>query len=172
MLADDLPDLRATMAADPGAIVETIARERGVSCREVVEALPPEMVRMAPGDFIAAMGDIAGWGEVTVIVHTDDGIMEFTGEVPPGQVARGYYNLMSRTGLHGHIRHERCAAIGFVERPFMKRASASVLFFNADGGIMLKVFVGRDEAGNLRAQQLAAFRALAGRIAGAAPAAV
>jgi putative heme utilization carrier protein HutX len=158
------PDLAGALAADPGAVIEAVAREHGVTTRTVVEALPATMRRFAPASaFIDAMKDIATWGEVTLIVHTDDGIMEFTGPIPPGEVGRGYFNLMSRTGFHGHLRHERCAGLAFLERPFMGRLSASVLFFNVDGGIMFKVFVGRDEKRELLSDQLARFRALGDR---------
>jgi putative heme utilization carrier protein HutX len=67
-------------------------------------------------------------------------------------------------GFHGHLRHERCAGLAFVERPFMGRLSVSILFFNVDGGIMFKIFVGRDDMRELKADQLAAFRALADRL--------
>jgi putative heme utilization carrier protein HutX len=158
------PDLASVLAANPGAVVETVAREHGVTTREVVEALPAEMRKFAPGNhYIDAMKDIATWGDVTLIVHTDDGIWEFSGAVPPGEVGHGYFNLMGRTGLHGHLRPERCAALCFLERPFMGKSSASVLFFNVDGGISHKVFVGRDEKRELKADQLAKFRALAER---------
>jgi heme iron utilization protein len=33
-----------------------------------------------------------------------------------------------------------------LERPFMDRLSALIVFFNTDGGFMFKIFVGRDEA--------------------------
>jgi addiction module HigA family antidote len=59
------------------------------------------------------MNDLATCGDVTLIVHTDDGIMEFTGPIPSGQVGRGYFNLMGATGFHGHLRHERCAGFAF-----------------------------------------------------------
>ena len=75
------------MAENPGAVFETVASEHGVTPRAAVEALPAEMRRLAPGEaFIDAMADIAKWGDVTLIVHTDDGIMEFTGPIPAGQV--------------------------------------------------------------------------------------
>jgi putative heme utilization carrier protein HutX len=165
-------DLARYLTDNPGAVIETVAGERDVTPRAVVEALPTSMRRFASGAssveamFVEAMADIAKWGDVTLIVHTDDGIMEFTGPIPSGQVGRGYYNLMGSTGFHGHIRHERCAGLAFVERPFMGKSSAFVAFFNLDGGIMFKVFVGRDEARALRADQLAAFRALAERLCG------
>ena len=159
-------DLTGILAADPGAVLETVAKEHGVTAREVVEALPAAMRRFAPASaFAEAMKDIASWGEVTLIVHTDDGIMEFTGTIPPGEVGRGYFNLMARTGFHGHLRHDRCAGLAFMERPFMGRLSASVLFLNVDGGIMFKVFVGRDENRELKADQLARFRKLAAGMA-------
>lgn len=158
-------ELRAKLAADPGAVIETFAAEHGATPRQVVEALPEEMHRFAGADaFVDIMREVVGWGEVTVIVHTEDGIMEFTGPVPKGEIARGYYNLSGRTGFHGHLRHERCAGIAFMERPFFGRLSASVVFFNRDGGIMFKIFVGRDEKRELLADQLAAFRALADRL--------
>jgi putative heme utilization carrier protein HutX len=165
MLSTELADLKAHMAENPGAVIEDVARQRKVSPRAVIEALPPEMVRLgAGGEFAAAMQDIAQWGEVTLIVHTDDAIFEFTGAIPAGEIGRGYFNLMQPKGLHGHLRHERCGGIAFVERPFMGKQSAFVAFLNVDGGIMFKVFVGRDESRALKADQLARFKALAGRI--------
>ena len=162
-------DLVTLLAADPGAIVEQVAKEHKATTRDVVEALPDAMRRFAPGSaFVEAMKDIGTWGDVTVIVHTDDGIMEFTGPVPAGEISRGYYNIPGSRGFHGHLRHERCAGLAFVERPFMGRLSASILFFNADGGIMFKVFVGRDEKRELKADQLAAFRALGKRLTASA----
>lgn len=159
-----LPPLQQLLADNPSLLFEDIARERGVTLRSVVEALPRQMRRFAPGSaFVAAMTDIGLWGEVTVIVHSDDGIMEFTGPVPAGAVARGFYNIPGSHGFHGHLRHGRCAGIAFVERAFMGRHSASILFFNLEGGIMFKVFVGRDAKRELKSDQLAAFRTLAER---------
>jgi putative heme utilization carrier protein HutX len=159
------PDLGRVMAADPSALFETVAKDHGATVRDVVEALPQEMRRLAPGSaFVEIMTDIAAWGDVTLIIHSDDGIMEFTGPIPRGEIGRGYFNLMGRTGFHGHLRHERCASAAFVERPFMGRPTASLLFFNLEGGTMFKVFVGRDDNRDLRADQLDKFRALADRL--------
>jgi putative heme utilization carrier protein HutX len=158
-------DLKSRLAADPGVVFETAAREHGVSLRAAVEALPTEMRRFAPGTaFVDVMSDVAGWGDVTFIVHSDDGVFEISGPVPSGKLAQGYYNLSGRSGLHGHLRHERCAAIAFVERPFFGRPSAVIVFLNTEGGAMFKIFVGRDEKRELLPQQLQAFRALADRL--------
>jgi len=169
VLSTELPDLKAQMAENPGAVIEDVARDRKVTPRAVLEALPEAMVRFSGGgEFVAAMADIAQWGEVTLIVHTDDAIFEFTGAIPAGEVGPGYFNLMQPKGLHGHFRHERCGGVAFVERPFMGKSSAFVAFLNVDGGIMFKVFVGRDETRALRGDQLQRFQALADKIASAA----
>ena len=166
MLSTDLAALKAHMAENPGAVIEDVARERKVTARAVIEALPDGMVRNGNGDqFVPVMQDIAEWGDVTLIVHTDDAIFEFSGSVPRGEIGRGYFNLMQPKGLHGHLRHERCGGVAFVERPFFGKSSAFVAFFNVDGGIMFKVFVGRDEKRELLAEQLAKFRALAEKFA-------
>ena len=167
MLSTDLADLRAHMAQNPGAVIEDVARERKIAPRAVIEALPAEMVRIGRGDaFVAAMQDVAQWGEVTLIVHTDDGIFEITAPVSEGQIGHGYFNLMNPKGLHGHLRHARCGGVAFVERPFMGKSSAFVAFLNVDGGVMFKVFVGRDDSRALKADQLERFRALARTIGG------
>ncbi|CAN7450783.1 heme utilization cystosolic carrier protein HutX [Bradyrhizobium sp. LjRoot220] len=168
MSSTETADLKTYMAENPGAVIEDVARERNVTPRAVLEAMPEMMVRIGPGShFAAAMQDIAQWGEVTLIVHTSDAIFEFTGAIPAGEIGRGYFNLMQPKGLHGHLRHERCAAIGFVERPFMGKASAFIAFINVDGGIMFKVFVGRDETRALRGDQLKRFQSLADSLASA-----
>jgi putative heme utilization carrier protein HutX len=158
-------NLESVLAENPGAIVEEVAREHRVTTREVVKALPKAMRKFVTGSaFIEVMKDVGSWGDVTLIIHTDDGIMEFGGPVPAGEVGRGYYNVPGSKGFHGHLRHERCAGIAFVERPFMNKLSASILFFNIDGGIMFKIFVGRDEKRELKADQIEKFRGLADRL--------
>jgi len=159
------PALKQKLAENPGVVFEDFAKEHGVSLRAVLEALPENLRRFAPGTaFIDAMNDISSWGDITLIINTDDGIMEFSGPIPKGEVGRGYFNLMGRTGFHGHLKHERCSRLAFVERQYMGRPSAHVVFLNSDGGIMFKVFVGRDEKRDLLADQLAKFRALRERL--------
>lgn len=158
------PEIVEYLAAHPDVIVEQYAQESGVAPRRIVEALPQTMRTFSDGSrFIEVMTDVAGWGDVTLIVHTEDGILEFGGAIPAGQVSRGYYNIPGSAGFHGHLRHERCTGIAFVERPFMGRNSASILFFNASDHIMFKIFIGGDADRNLKQDQLEKFRALSGR---------
>src|SRR5262245_43070297 len=167
MLAPAKPELVRYLADNPGAVIEEAAKQHAATPREVVEALPAEMRRFAPAHaFVPAMHDMATWGDVTLIVHTDDGIMEFGGPIPRGEIGRGYFNLMGSKGFHGHLRHERCGGLALLARPFMGKLAGRVGFFNVDGGIMFKVSVGRDEKRELKADQLAKFRALGDGLCG------
>ncbi len=58
--------------------------------------------------------------------------------------------------------------MAFVERTFNNKNSVFVAFVNVDGGIMFKVFVGRDEKRELKEDQLVKFRALRDKLCGAA----
>ena len=55
---------------------------------------------------------------------------------------------------------KNCASIYLLERPFMGKATCSLNFINRNGGAMFKIFVGRDEAGELKQHQIEAMRKL------------
>lgn len=162
-------DLRRRLAADPGCILEAVAAREGVGLRAVVACLPDAMRGFADGRHAeAALLDIAEWGEVTMLVHTEDLVLECRGAVPRGSFGRGYYNLGGGSPIGGHLKLDRCAAIAFVRRPFMGSGdSCAAIFFNREGGAMFKVFVGRDAERNLRTDQVARFVALRDRLCGA-----
>ncbi|CAG0984998.1 Intracellular heme transport protein HutX [Myxococcaceae bacterium] len=162
-----LDALREQLARNPGVILESIAEKHGVPLRTVVDCLPDEMRTEVPGrHFVAVLDEVKDWGPVTVIVHTHDGIFEFGGPLPPGSEGRGFYNLEGKTGFGGHLRANRCDTIVFLRRPFMGKQTVSLQFFNAEGGSMFKVFLGRDEKGELRSDQIERFDALERRLTG------
>lgn len=156
--------LRGAIAAEPGGVLEEIARREGVSYREVLDALPDGQAVAKPGaEFETVWRGLAAWpGDVTFIVHTADGVFETRGRVPPGAVGRGFFNIHGESPIGGHIRADRCAAIYFVDRPFFGRRSCSVQFVNRDGDAMFKIFVGRDDARELDPRQVSLFEAAAG----------
>jgi putative heme utilization carrier protein HutX len=164
-------DLRQQLAEKPDGVLEAIAAQHGLPLQTVIECLPDAMSARVPGThFASVMEDISTWGSVTVIAHTKDVILEFDGPLPPGKFGHGFYNLQSgHSGLHGHLRADNCHAIIFLRRPFMGKETASVQFFNADGEAMFKIFVGRDDSGALRPDQIARLSALQKRLS--APAA-
>lgn len=162
--------LRRQLADDPGGILEAITARAGVGLYTVVTCLPQQMRAFAEGALAeAALEDISEWGEVTMLVHTDDLVLECRGAVPRGSFGRGYYNLDGGSPIGGHLKLDRCADVAFVRRPFMgSDDSCAVIFFNCEGGAMFKIFVGRDAGRNLRADQVARFTRLRDRLCGAA----
>jgi heme iron utilization protein len=157
--------LAARLALNADGILEQIAREYGVSTLEVVRNLLHEHRTVVDGKLFAEiMQDVTTWGDILFIVHTPDIVLECSGPLPPGTYGRGYYNVHGESPIGGHIRAENCRAIALVARPFMGRPSCSIQFFNGAGEAMFKIFVRRNEARELIAEQLTRFKALRERL--------
>lgn len=155
--------LKAALIAKPDGVIETIARDVGLSPRDVLEALGPEAARMLPAEAFDAIWDrLTGWEEVLLIVHTADVVLEVTGRLPAGTTGQGWFNIHGDGPIGGHLRKDNCTAVALVDRQFHGRRSCSVWFLNGRGEAMVKVFVPRDENRQLKADQLAAFEALLG----------
>ncbi len=168
MIANETSErIKAALAATPGGVLENIARDQQASLREVLDCLPAgEAVPVAPAHFEAIWQDLTEWGPIMYIVHTDNGVFETKGAIPPGSFGRGYFNIHGDSPIGGHLKMDRCAAIYFVDRPFFGRRSCSVQFISTSNDIMFKIFVGRDEAREMLPDQLARFEALRATFAG------
>ena len=148
-----------------GGAIESLAEESQLTPREIVESLPAAMRRIAPPSaFVKVMNSIATWGDVAVQLQSPDGAVEFTGTLPVGKLSHGYYYWVGDGPIRGRLRHDRCGGIAFVERPHMGQATASVFFFNVEGGLMLKIRLPRDQSKGPQDEQLKAMRALAKRV--------
>jgi len=159
--SDRTDAIRAAIAAKPDGILEMVAEQHAVPLRAVVDCLPGQAAHVDGVKFVEVLADIAEWGDITFICHSRDAVIEITGPLPIGKMGHGMYNLQGgKTGLSGHLRPERCAAIYFVSRPFMGVETKSVQFFNAAGDAMFKIYVGRDEQRQLRADQVERFERL------------
>ena len=167
-LAGPRERLRAALDAEPGGLLEDIARREEASYRAVLDALAPDgAVEVAGAPFAEIWAELADWpGAVTLVVHTADGVFETKGAVPPGTYGRGYFNVHGDSPIGGHLRADRCAAIFLVDRVLFGRRSCSVQFVNADGDAMFKIFVGRTAAREMDPAQLARFDALTARYRG------
>jgi len=162
------PPLADRLAQSADGVLEQIAREYGVSTFEVVRALPAEHRGIVPGArFEEIMRALTSWGEVLFIVHTPDIVLECAGKIPPGSLARGYFNIHGDSPIGGHLKAENCTHIVFVSRPFMGRPSRSMQFFNGAGEAMFKIFVRRDDKRELLPEQVARFDALRAKLAAA-----
>lgn len=154
-------ELARKLAENPDGVLERIAEEAGVSTFNVVDALPAEHRTIVPGERMCdVLEALTTWGDVLVIVHTRDLVLECKGPIPPGTHGRGYFNIHGAGPISGHIKTDNCAHVAFVSRPFMGRPSRSIQFFNRDGEAMFKVFVRRDERREMIAEQVETFDAL------------
>lgn len=159
--------IRENLAARPDGVLEAIAEARNVPLQRVLDCLEPEAaVRVAGNLFETIWSDLTSWGDITFVVHTRDGVFECKGSVPPGTEGRGYFNIHGDSPIGGHLRMDRCRAIYFIDRLFFGKRSCSVQFVNEDGGVMFKIFVGRNEDRSLKDGQLSRFEALRARFAG------
>jgi heme iron utilization protein len=156
----DVEAIRTSLREQPDGVLDDVARRHGVSLRVVLDLLPEAAKPASGARFVDIWGDLVDWGPVTFIVHAEDGVFETKASLPPGNEARGYFNIHGESPLGGHLRIARCAAIYFIDRPFFGRRSCSLQFINIDGGAMFKVFVGRDEKRKLLADQLVLFERL------------
>ena len=155
--------IKERLAKNPGILLEKLSISSEVSPAQLIECLPEEMWTKVSGEhFVEALQQIKNWGKVTTIVHTADVIMEYMDEFPDGSVGHGYYNLNSPgNSLHGHLRYKLCDAIYFVERPFNGMETKSILFANAKGDFMFKIFLGRNENREIKPDQIVLFKELA-----------
>lgn len=153
------------LKTEPDGTLEAIAGQYNTTLLEVVKNLPSHT--LVTGDKFDLVWDtVCEWGKVTTLVHSADVILEFTGELPSGFHRHGYFNLRGKKGMTGHIKAENCTHIALIERKFMAMDTASILFFNAAGSAMFKIFLGRDDHRQLLGEQVDAFRTLAAVLKG------
>ena len=156
----------AALADKPDGVVEALAAKAEVTPAEILQLLPAGAAVIAGKEnFAAIWSDMATWGEVLFIVHTEDIVLEAEGSLPNGSEGHGWFNIHGDSPIGGHIRKENCASITFVDRQFHGRRSCSVWFMNGKGAAMFKVFVRRDDQRELIAEQVGRFEALRSRYA-------
>ncbi|KPF54012.1 heme utilization cystosolic carrier protein HutX [Rhizobium sp. AAP116] len=151
----------AALAEKPDGVIEQIAAKAEVTPADVLANLPEGAAVLVPSEkWEPIWKDLTSWGEILMIVHTEDIVLEVEGSLPEGSEGHGWFNIHGDSPIGGHIRKERCVSIAFVDRGFHGRRSCSVWFMNADGKAMFKVFVRRDKERNLLEDQVARFEAL------------
>lgn len=108
---------------------------------------------------------LSQWGNVTTIILVGGSVFEFKGPFPTGTVAEGYYNLKGEgkgaaAGFEGHLNLKLVEAIHFQEKQHRGRDSYALVFSDAASKPIFKVFLGREDSGEIISHQLAAFRHL------------
>ncbi|OOH88882.1 heme iron utilization protein [Pasteurellaceae bacterium 15-036681] len=139
-------------------IAEKLAQPEGI----ILTALPNEFVRVFPAeraqDILSA---ITSWGTFTTIIEKEGSIFEIKERFPSGMLGRGYYNLNMKGEegtLHGHLKLDNIAQIAFVSLPFRGKESYNIAFIAHNGQTIFKVYLGRDEQGQLLPHQVENFK--------------
>lgn len=120
------------------------------------------MTDFIPGEQAQALlEEIADWQQAvtTIVIHAGS-VFEFKGPFPVGVVGHGYYNLKGDTGFEGHLNLSEIAKITLQDKPHRGRDSYAFVFEHANGEVVFKVFLGRDDSGEVFAQQLSRFRTI------------
>lgn len=105
--------------------------------------------------------DISNWGKVTTIVLHGGSVFEFKGNFPKGNPGHGYYNLTNDgSGFEGHLNLNAVDHIAFQDKPHRGQESYAFVFNDKTNQPIFKIFLGRDEKGQLIREQKAKFLAL------------
>lgn len=88
-------ELQQFLMTEPDGTLETIATQFNTTLLEVVRHLP--LRSLIRGEkFDTVWDSVMKWGNVTTLVHTQDVILEFSGELPNGFHRHGYFNLRGK----------------------------------------------------------------------------
>ncbi|MGL4474879.1 MAG: heme utilization cystosolic carrier protein HutX [Shewanella sp.] len=152
----------ATLQAEPQASPSDLAQKLEVSELLIYQHLPPQQVHWLPSALAQELLEaLPEWGNLMTIVLLAGNVFEFKGPFPKGKLGHGYFNLYSKhDGMYGHLLLSSFAAIALVSRPLRGRASYAICFFAASGDVIFKIYLGRDQAGELFPEQVHNFNQL------------
>ncbi|NRA42664.1 MAG: heme utilization cystosolic carrier protein HutX [Pseudomonadales bacterium] len=115
-----------------------------------------------PGDkALDLLQELSSWGKLrTIIIHAGC-VFEFGGVFPPGEIGSGYYNLHAQEGgFEGHINLDKIDHIAFQDAMHRGRQAYAFVFNTENAETIFKVFLGRDNHGELFPQQVLRFKAI------------
>lgn len=151
--------IRDYLARYPAKPVVLAAQEMGLPERDVLRQVENGAVTEVSGtNFDEVMSDVSKWGDITLIVNNAAAIIEVTASVPRGSRSNGFFNLHEKENpLGGHIRPEQIDSIFFVSRPFMGKESHSIQFYDQLGNCAFKIYLGRENDGTIKVEQLSRY---------------
>ncbi|QKF60324.1 heme utilization cystosolic carrier protein HutX, partial [Aliarcobacter lanthieri] len=104
--------------------------------------------------------DISTWGKILMIKITPSFVIEIKDNIPTGTYGHGYYNFNSKnSSISGHLKVSDIETISFVSKILRGKLSHSIVFSKKDEDIF-KIFVTRDENGELLKDQVQKFESL------------
>ncbi|HWE40029.1 MAG TPA: ChuX/HutX family heme-like substrate-binding protein [Isosphaeraceae bacterium] len=159
--------IRAWFAADPSRLTMMAARSFGVAERAVVEALVGRwpIVRLGDAAFRPLMDGLPELGPLRVFVRSRAAVIESVGTFGGYSETGPFFNVQTDT-LDMHILAEEIDAVFAVEKRGHDSDVVTYSFqlFDRRGDAAFKAFLWEDFP-RVPAARVAAFRALAGRLA-------
>ncbi|KZX77124.1 hypothetical protein A3715_11645 [Oleiphilus sp. HI0009] len=103
---------------------------------------------------------LSTWGPLTTIVFSGGCVFEFKGAFPKGTLGEGFYNFGhgNAAGFQGHLNLKNVKAITFQDKLHRGRQSYAFVFRDKNNDCIFKVFLGRDESGELIHAQVDGFK--------------
>jgi len=107
---------------------------------------------------------LSTWGPLTTIVFSGGCVFEFKGDFPKGSLAEGFYNFghtqggSGASGFQGHLNLNNVQAITFQDKLHRGRQSYAFVFRDKNNDCIFKVFLGRNDAGELIQAQVDGFK--------------
>lgn len=143
-----------------------IAKELNVNEYEILQNINEDIAKSIKADkFDEIIEDISTWGKILLIKITPSFVIEIKDHMPIGTYGHGYYNFNSNnTSISGHLKVSDIENIIFVSKKTRGMLSHSVVFYDAKGEHIFKVFVTREENREVKKEQLEKFMALKNRL--------
>lgn len=112
-------------------------------------------------DFDNLMKTISKWQKIRLITISGDLVLEIDGQFPMGSYGRGYYNFHSKTSpIGGHLKQDAVAYIQMGTKTIHGKESFFFSFYNENNDVIFKIFLGRNEQGQIFEDQLNDFNSL------------
>lgn len=101
---------------------------------------------------------VSEMGHVTTIIFSSGSVFENKGVFPKGTLGHGFYNFgTGQLGFQGHLNIEKIASVELQTKQHRGREARSFNFHHENGDLVFKVFLGRDESGEMLANQVKIF---------------
>ncbi|MCT7445814.1 heme utilization cystosolic carrier protein HutX [Aliarcobacter skirrowii] len=108
--------------------------------------------------------DISTWGKILMIKITPSFVIEIKDNMPTGTYGHGYYNFDSKnSSISGHLKVSDIKTISFVSKLLRGKLSHSIVFSSQNEDIF-KIFVTRNENGELSKEQVLRFESLKNKL--------
>ena len=119
-----------------------------------------QIVTISADKILSLLDEFSSWSNTTTIIIHEGSVFEFKGVFPKGSVGHGYYNLSGETGFEGHLNYQQITEIELHSGTHMGHESHCFNFKRSPDSVVFKVFLGRDQNGNLHPEQLDRFNAI------------